>query len=167
VKLSFYGSSLLSSYWNGAATYYRGLLRGPPPPASRRASPGRRSPRPSRAGRCRGGSGGRRREFLRFEPAVVVLERRRHLLPGAAARPRRTRLPHAGTSWGAGSRKAATRASSSSTRWRQVWRARIVAGSSLLSSYWNGAATYYRGLLRDLAGRGYRITFYDDSRLEP
>lgn len=26
VKLAFYGSSLLSSYWNGAATYYRGLL---------------------------------------------------------------------------------------------------------------------------------------------
>lgn len=34
-------------------------------------------------------------------------------------------------------------------------------GSSLLSSYWNGAATYYRGLLRDLAGRGYQITFYE------
>jgi spore maturation protein CgeB len=34
-------------------------------------------------------------------------------------------------------------------------------GSSLLSSYWNGAATYYRGLLRDLAGRGYTITFYE------
>ncbi|WP_375408811.1 glycosyltransferase [uncultured Methylobacterium sp.] len=34
-------------------------------------------------------------------------------------------------------------------------------GSSLLSSYWNGAATYYRGMLRDLAGRGHRITFYE------
>ena len=34
-------------------------------------------------------------------------------------------------------------------------------GSSLLSSYWNGAATYYRGLLRDLAGRGHRVTFYE------
>ncbi|GJD46177.1 hypothetical protein AFCDBAGC_4057 [Methylobacterium cerastii] len=34
-------------------------------------------------------------------------------------------------------------------------------GSSLLSSYWNGAATYYRGLLRDLAARGYAITFYE------
>ncbi len=34
-------------------------------------------------------------------------------------------------------------------------------GSSLLSSYWNGAATYYRGLLRDLAGRGWSITFYE------
>jgi spore maturation protein CgeB len=34
-------------------------------------------------------------------------------------------------------------------------------GSSLLSSYWNGAATYYRGLLRDLAGRGHNITFYE------
>ena len=34
-------------------------------------------------------------------------------------------------------------------------------GSSLLSSYWNGAATYYRGLLRDLAGRGYETIFYE------
>ncbi|MDB5414861.1 MAG: hypothetical protein JWR10_3196 [Rubritepida sp.] len=34
-------------------------------------------------------------------------------------------------------------------------------GSSLLSSYWNGAATYYRGLLRDLAARGHDITFYE------
>jgi spore maturation protein CgeB len=34
-------------------------------------------------------------------------------------------------------------------------------GSSLLSSYWNGAATYYRGLLRDLAGRGHQIVFYE------
>jgi spore maturation protein CgeB len=34
-------------------------------------------------------------------------------------------------------------------------------GSSLLSSYWNGAATYYRGLLRDLARRGYAVTFYE------
>lgn len=34
-------------------------------------------------------------------------------------------------------------------------------GSSLLSSYWNGAATYYRGILSQLAGRGYDITFYE------
>ncbi|QFU17620.1 CgeB family protein [Microvirga thermotolerans] len=34
-------------------------------------------------------------------------------------------------------------------------------GSSLLSSYWNGAATYYRGLLSDLARRGYDVTFYE------
>ncbi|MBW8745678.1 MAG: hypothetical protein JF628_15325, partial [Sphingomonas sp.] len=34
-------------------------------------------------------------------------------------------------------------------------------GSSLLSSYWNGAATYYRGILRDLASRGYQISFYE------
>jgi len=34
-------------------------------------------------------------------------------------------------------------------------------GSSLLSSYWNGAATYYRGLLYELAKRGYEITFYE------
>lgn len=34
-------------------------------------------------------------------------------------------------------------------------------GSSLLSSYWNGAATYYRGLLGALAPLGHRITFYE------
>lgn len=32
-------------------------------------------------------------------------------------------------------------------------------GSSLVSCYWNGAATYYRGLLRALAARGHCITF--------
>lgn len=34
-------------------------------------------------------------------------------------------------------------------------------GSSLVSSYWNGAATYYRGMLRALAALGYEITFYE------
>jgi spore maturation protein CgeB len=34
-------------------------------------------------------------------------------------------------------------------------------GSSILSSYWNGAATYYRGLLRALAAHGHDITFYE------
>jgi spore maturation protein CgeB len=34
-------------------------------------------------------------------------------------------------------------------------------GSSLLSSYWNGAATYYRGILHDLARRGWDIHFYE------
>ena len=34
-------------------------------------------------------------------------------------------------------------------------------GSSLLSAYWNGAATYYRGMLKALAAKGYAITFYE------
>jgi spore maturation protein CgeB len=34
-------------------------------------------------------------------------------------------------------------------------------GSSLLSAYWNGAATYYRGMLGELAKRGYRVTFFE------
>src|SRR3954470_18318204 len=34
-------------------------------------------------------------------------------------------------------------------------------GSSLVSAYWNGAATYYRGLIRALADRGHRVTFYE------
>lgn len=34
-------------------------------------------------------------------------------------------------------------------------------GSSLVSAYWNGAATYYRGLIRALDERGHRVTFYE------
>jgi spore maturation protein CgeB len=34
-------------------------------------------------------------------------------------------------------------------------------GSSLVSAYWNGAATYYRGILRALARLDYRITFFE------
>jgi spore maturation protein CgeB len=34
-------------------------------------------------------------------------------------------------------------------------------GSSLVSSYWNGAATYYRGMLQALAQRGHTVTFYE------
>lgn len=39
-------------------------------------------------------------------------------------------------------------------------------GSSLVSSYWNGAATYYRGLIRALSMLGYRITFYEPDAFE-
>ena len=35
----------------------------------------------------------------------------------------------------------------------------FVFGSSLTSSYWNGAATYYRGLYKNLHAIGYEITF--------
>ena len=35
----------------------------------------------------------------------------------------------------------------------------FVFGSSITSSYWNGAATYYRGIYRNLALLGHRITF--------
>jgi spore maturation protein CgeB len=34
-------------------------------------------------------------------------------------------------------------------------------GSSLVSAYWNGACTYYRGLLKELARLGHEITFYE------
>lgn len=34
-------------------------------------------------------------------------------------------------------------------------------GSSLVSAYWNGAATYYRGIIRALDERGHRVTFYE------
>src|SRR5262249_49547837 len=39
-------------------------------------------------------------------------------------------------------------------------------GSSLLSAYWNGAATYYRGLIRALHEHGHRITFYEPEAFE-
>jgi spore maturation protein CgeB len=39
-------------------------------------------------------------------------------------------------------------------------------GSSLVSAYWNGAATYYRGILRTLAARGHRITFYEPNAFD-
>ena len=34
-------------------------------------------------------------------------------------------------------------------------------GSSLVSAFWNGAATYYRGIIRALSERGHRVTFYE------
>jgi spore maturation protein CgeB len=34
-------------------------------------------------------------------------------------------------------------------------------GSSLVSAYWNGAATYYRGIIRALHELGYHVTFYE------
>jgi spore maturation protein CgeB len=34
-------------------------------------------------------------------------------------------------------------------------------GSSLVSAYWNGAATYYRGILRALAQSGHAIAFFE------
>jgi spore maturation protein CgeB len=34
-------------------------------------------------------------------------------------------------------------------------------GSSIVSSYWNGACTYYRGIVRALHRRGHDVTFYE------
>jgi len=39
-------------------------------------------------------------------------------------------------------------------------------GSSLVSAYWNGAATYYRGIIRALHLRGHRVTFYEPAAFE-
>lgn len=39
-------------------------------------------------------------------------------------------------------------------------------GSSLVSAYWNGAATYYRGIVRALAERGHEVTFYEPDAYE-
>lgn len=34
-------------------------------------------------------------------------------------------------------------------------------GSSLVSAYWNGAATYYRGIIKGLDALGHKVTFYE------
>jgi len=34
-------------------------------------------------------------------------------------------------------------------------------GSSLVSAYWNGACTYYRGIVRALDARGHEVVFYE------
>jgi spore maturation protein CgeB len=34
-------------------------------------------------------------------------------------------------------------------------------GSSLVSAYWNGAATYYRGIIRAMNEKGHQVTFYE------
>jgi len=34
-------------------------------------------------------------------------------------------------------------------------------GSSLVSAWWNGSCTYYRGIIRGLHERGHRVTFYE------
>jgi spore maturation protein CgeB len=39
-------------------------------------------------------------------------------------------------------------------------------GSSLVSAYWNGAATYYRGIVRALSRRGHHVTFYEPDAFE-
>lgn len=39
-------------------------------------------------------------------------------------------------------------------------------GSSLVSAYWNGACTYYRGIIRALAGLGHQVTFYEPDALD-
>jgi len=39
-------------------------------------------------------------------------------------------------------------------------------GSSLVSAYWNGACTYYRGIVRALDARGHRVTFYEPAAFE-
>jgi len=36
-----------------------------------------------------------------------------------------------------------------------------IFGSSLVSAYWNGACTYYRGIVRALHARGHEVTFFE------
>lgn len=61
--------------------------------------------------------------------------------------------------------RSAIRRSSSRHNARELIRIAFY-GSSLLSSYWNGAATYYRGMTKALSGLGYRTTFYESDAFD-
>lgn len=39
-------------------------------------------------------------------------------------------------------------------------------GSSIISAYWNGAATYYRGIVKNLHKMGHKVTFFEPDILE-
>src|SRR5256885_17071161 len=45
------------------------------------------------------------------------------------------------------------------TNWRTDQMKIFVFGSSLTSCYWNGAATYYRGIYKNLSRLGHEVTF--------
>ena len=42
----------------------------------------------------------------------------------------------------------------------------VMFGSSLVSAYWNGAATYYRGMCKALAERGHEVVFVEPDLYE-
>lgn len=39
-------------------------------------------------------------------------------------------------------------------------------GSSIVSAYWNGAATYYRGIVKALSEKGHEVNFYEPDILQ-
>src|SRR5437868_4971967 len=42
----------------------------------------------------------------------------------------------------------------------------VLFGSSLVSAYWNGAATYYRGISKALHARGHQVVFVEPDLYE-
>ena len=42
----------------------------------------------------------------------------------------------------------------------------VLFGSSLVSAYWNGAATYYRGICKAMHARGHEIVFVEPDLYE-
>src|SRR5205085_7488488 len=118
---------------------------------ARRGAPVRGRPRLSRGARRRRG-------------ARAPVPRARRPLPRRVARrerpPRDPRAAHV--------RPPCRRAARDSRRAERGRRRVNVAwfGSSLVSSYWNGAATYYRGLVRALHERGHHVTFFEPDAFE-
>ena len=143
-------------------------------PGSRRSAPSRRSPAASRSCSApwerRGGAlrararlpGRARRRRDDAAPRWALRTDRRRPLPwprGACATVlARHTCAHRVDELLADRRRARPRCAGSGA----TPRSRIAFfGSSLVSAYWNGAATYYRGILRALHARGHRITFYE------
>src|SRR5207237_1905444 len=42
----------------------------------------------------------------------------------------------------------------------------VLFGSSLVSAYWNGAATYYRGICKAMHARGHQVVFVEPDLYE-
>ena len=42
----------------------------------------------------------------------------------------------------------------------------VMFGSSLVSAYWNGAATYYRGICKAMHRRGHEVVFVEPDLYE-
>ena len=70
VKIAFFGSSLVSAYWNGAATYYRGMIRALHDARARRHVLRARRVRAAAASRHRGSAVGARRRLRRTAPTA-------------------------------------------------------------------------------------------------
>src|SRR3712207_5935013 len=114
--------------------------------------------------------------------------RRRRLVRAGSRLPRRPERPRAGASPRCGPPRARARcvlaevragderreahlrapgrrADGGRSRTRRRHRGAVVNiaffGSSLVSAWWNGAATYYRGVIRGLHEQGHHVTFYE------
>ncbi len=143
-RIAFFGSSLVSAYWNGAATYYRRLL---------------------------GALSALGHGITFYEPDAFERQRHRDIADPAWARV----VVYPGTEEGAlaaladargadlvvkasgGSGDAGGGGAAGASDALEI----VILGLSITSSWGNGHATTYRGLVRALAQRGHRVLFLE------